>query len=65
VVVSERATLGAGMLPLGAKWSSAGALLSILALWGIPQTVERSSGWLHVAAGRTDRWMCWGSLVAG
>jgi polysaccharide transporter, PST family len=45
---------------LGAKWASAGALLSILALRGIPHAIERTSGWLHVAAGRTDRWMRWG-----
>ena len=51
------------VLLLGAKWASAGALLGILALRGIPQSVERTAGWLHVAAGRTDRWMRWG-LVA-
>jgi polysaccharide transporter, PST family len=45
---------------LGAKWSSAGILLGILALRGIPHSVERTLGWLHVAAGRTDRWMRWG-----
>jgi PST family polysaccharide transporter len=48
------------VLLLGAKWSSAGVLLGILALRGIPHTVERSLGWLHVSAGRTDRWMYWG-----
>lgn len=47
---------------LGAKWSHAGALLSIVALRGIPQTFERTHGWLHVALGRTDRWMKWGLL---
>ena len=47
-------------LLLGAKWSHAGILLSTLALRGIPHTVERTLGWLHVAAGRTDRWMKWG-----
>ncbi len=51
-------------LLLGAKWASAGALLSILALRGIPHTVERTQGWLHVAAGRTDRWMRWGVAAA-
>ena len=48
------------VLLLGAKWSSAGFLLSILALRGIPHTVERCMGWLHVSSGRTDRWMRWG-----
>ena len=48
------------VLLLGVKWASAGALLSILALRGIPHSVERTAGWLHVAAGRTDRWMRWG-----
>jgi len=47
----------------GSKWAQAGALISILALRGIPHAVERTLGWLHVAAGRTDRWMRWG-LVA-
>ena len=45
------------VLVLGAKWSKSGLLLSVLALRGIPQTVERTAGWLHVTAGRTDRWM--------
>jgi PST family polysaccharide transporter len=48
------------MVLLGAKWASAGILLSILALRGIPHTVERTLGWLHVPAGRSDRWMRWG-----
>jgi polysaccharide transporter, PST family len=48
---------------LGAKWAVAGTLLSVLALRGIPHTVERTLGWLHVTAGRTDRWMRWGILA--
>ncbi len=48
------------VLLLGAKWSNAGLLLSVLALRGIPHSVERTLGWLHVSAGRTDRWMRWG-----
>jgi len=47
-------------LLLGKKWASAGVLLSILALRGIPHSVERTLGWLHVTAGRTDRWLRWG-----
>jgi polysaccharide transporter, PST family len=59
------AVTGQDLVPVlfGSKWSHAGVLISILALRGIPQTVERTTGWLHVAAGRTDRWMRWG-LVA-
>jgi len=53
------------VLLLGAKWSHGGTLLAILALRGIPHTIERSLGWLHVAAGRTDRWMRWGVGAAG
>ena len=45
---------------LGAKWLSAGTLLSVLALRGMANAVERTVGWLHVAAGRADRWMRWG-----
>jgi PST family polysaccharide transporter len=48
---------------LGEKWASAGVLLSVLAIRGIPQCVERTLGWLHVTAGRTDRWMRWGVLT--
>ncbi len=44
----------------GSKWSQAGMILSILALRGIPHAVERTMGWLHVSAGRPDRWMRWG-----
>jgi len=44
----------------GNKWSQAGVLISIIALRGIPHAVDRTLGWLHVAAGRTDRWMRWG-----
>jgi len=47
----------------GSKWSGAGVLISILALRGIPHAVERTMGWLHVAAGRMDRWMRWGFVA--
>jgi len=52
------------ILLLGAKWSNAGMLLSILALRGIPHVVERTMVWLHVAAGRADRCMRWGVIAA-
>jgi PST family polysaccharide transporter len=53
------------MVPLlGSKWSNAGLLLSILALRGIPHSVERTAGWLHVTAGRTDRLMRYGIFAA-
>jgi O-antigen/teichoic acid export membrane protein len=50
---------------LGEKWRAAGSLLSILALRGIFHVVEGSQGWLHLSAGRADRWQYWGivSLV--
>jgi PST family polysaccharide transporter len=51
------------VLLLGAKWAFAGAVLSVLALRGIPHSAERTLGWLHVAAGRTDRWLRWGVLA--
>jgi PST family polysaccharide transporter len=53
------------VLLLGRKWENAGILLAILALRGIPNSVERTLGWLHVTAGRTDRWMKWGVLATG
>lgn len=45
---------------LGRKWTPAAPLLCIFALRGIAHVAERSLGWLHVAAGRSDRWMRWG-----
>lgn len=53
------------VLLLGTKWAVAGSLLSIVALRGIPHTVERTLGWLHVAAGRTERWIRWGLAATG
>jgi PST family polysaccharide transporter len=50
---------------LGAKWATAGALLSVLALRGVAHSAERTIGWLHVAGGRADRWLRWGVLAAG
>ena len=48
------------VLLLGQKWAMAGSLLSIFAFRGIAHIVERTLGWLHVAAGRSDRWLRWG-----
>lgn len=50
---------------LGPKWDTAGVVLSVLALRGIPHVVERTLGWLHIAAGRSDRWMRWGLISTG
>jgi PST family polysaccharide transporter len=49
---------------LGQKWAPAGLLLCIFAARGIAHSVERTLGWLHVAAGRSDRWMRWGLFSA-
>jgi PST family polysaccharide transporter len=49
---------------LGQKWAPAGPLLSIFAVRGIAHSVERTLGWVHVAAGRSDRWMRWGVVSA-
>lgn len=48
---------------LGETWRPAGVLLAILALRGIFQAFDTSSGWLHLSIGRVDRWKNWG-LVA-
>jgi len=48
------------VLLLGESWAPAGPLLSIFAVRGIAQSVERTLGWLHIVAGRPDRWMRWG-----
>jgi len=52
------------VLLLGQKWAPAGPLLCIFAMRGIVHSVERTMGWLHVAAGRADRWMWWGVYSA-
>lgn len=52
------------VLLLGQKWAPAGPLLCIFAIRGIAYSVERTMGWLHVAAGRADRWMRWGVYSA-
>lgn len=49
---------------LGQKWEPAGPLLCIFAVRGIAHVAERTLGWLHVAAGRSDRWMRWGFFSA-
>ncbi len=48
------------VLLLGQKWASAAGILTIYALRGPAHVIERTLGWLHVAAGRADRWMRWG-----
>lgn len=50
---------------LGPKWEYTALLVSVLALRGIPHVVERTLGWLHVPAGRADRWMRWGLVGVG
>ncbi len=50
------------VLLVGEKWLFAGVLLNILALRGIPHCIERTLGWLHVPAGRADRWARWGVI---
>lgn len=52
------------VLLLGQKWAPAGPLLCIFAVRGIAHSVERTMGWMHVAAGRADRWMWWGVYSA-
>ena len=47
---------------LGEKWHYAGVLLSVFAVRGVVHIVERTLGWLHIAAGRADRWRRWGMI---
>jgi PST family polysaccharide transporter len=53
------------VLVLGAKWKEAGTILSVLALRGPAHVVANTLGWLHIAAGRPDRWRHWGVLNCG
>ncbi len=48
------------ILLLGQKWVGAAGILTVYALRGPAHVIERTLGWLHVAAGRADRWMRWG-----
>lgn len=52
------------VLLLGQKWAPAGPLLCIFAVRGIAHSIERTMGWIHVAAARADRWMWWGAFSA-
>jgi PST family polysaccharide transporter len=53
------------VLLLGAKWKEAGTILCVLALRGPAQVVVTTHSWLHVAAGRPDRWRYWGMFNCG
>jgi polysaccharide transporter, PST family len=53
------------VLVLGPKWQIAGTILSVLALRGPAQVVAITHSWLHVAAGRPDRWRHAGVLNLG
>jgi PST family polysaccharide transporter len=50
---------------LGGKWAHSGLILTVMALRGPTHVVERTAGWLHVAAGRADRWRRWGFVNCG
>jgi PST family polysaccharide transporter len=52
------------VLLLGQKWAPAGPLLCVFGIRGIANSVERTMGWLHVVAGRADRWSWWGVFSA-
>jgi PST family polysaccharide transporter len=52
------------VLLLGENWAPAGPLLCLFAARGIAHTSERTLGWLHVVAGRSDRWTRWGVFSA-
>jgi len=47
---------------LGQKWQYTGVLFGVFCLRGVAFIVDRTQGWLHVAAGRADRWMRWGVI---
>jgi O-antigen/teichoic acid export membrane protein len=49
---------------LGETWRSSGMILSIVALRGFVEFIEMSQSWLHISAGRADRWKNWGFVTA-
>jgi polysaccharide transporter, PST family len=53
------------VLLLGPKWKPAGTILCVLALRGPGQVVAITHSWLHMAAGRPDRWRHWGVFNCG
>ena len=49
---------------LGDRWAAAGAILCIFSFRGILSIVEPPMGWLHLSAGRADRFIKWSLLSA-
>lgn len=49
-------------LLLGSQWNQAAAIFSILGLAAGMNIIYRTSGWIHVSLGRTDRWFKWGIM---
>jgi O-antigen/teichoic acid export membrane protein len=47
---------------LGPQWNEAAGMFSILGVGGGMFILHYTNGWLHVSAGRSDRWLKWGII---
>lgn len=48
------------LLILGPQWIAAGSIFRVLGISGLIQPLYFTQGWLHVSAGRSDRYLRWG-----
>ena len=50
------------LLVLGPQWSAAGKIFAVLGISALIQPLYFTQGWLHVSAGRGDRYLRWGVI---
>jgi PST family polysaccharide transporter len=50
------------LLVLGPQWSAAGNIFAVLGISALVQPLYFTQGWLHVSAGRGDRYLRWGII---
>jgi len=48
------------LLVLGSQWTAASNIFLVLGFSALIQPVYFTQGWLHISAGRTDRYLRWG-----
>ena len=50
------------LLVLGPQWSASGKIFSVLGISALIQPLYYTQGWLHISAGRSDRYLRWGLI---
>lgn len=48
------------LLILGSQWATASNIFSVLGISALIQPLYYTQGWLHISAGRSDRYLRWG-----